>query len=124
MGQRLDRDEYVRRPQRGRRVRRAVRLILGGRAKGEDYGAFVRDLPANVRAVYLSARRRTSSPRSSRPQVARTSTGTIRGAVEAAARDAEPGDVVLLSPACASYDQYRDFEERGDDFRRLVLALD
>ena len=38
----------------------------------------------------------------------------------AAAREAEPGDVILLSPACASYDQYRDFEERGEHFRSLV----
>jgi UDP-N-acetylmuramoylalanine--D-glutamate ligase len=49
--------------------------------------------------------------------------GTIAGAVEAAARDAQAGDVVLLSPACASYDQFRDFEERGEEFRRLVEAL-
>ena len=49
--------------------------------------------------------------------------GTIEAAVEAAARDAEAGDVVLLSPAAASYDQYRNFEERGEDFSRLVVAL-
>jgi UDP-N-acetylmuramoylalanine--D-glutamate ligase len=49
--------------------------------------------------------------------------GTIAGAVQAAAGDARPGDVVLLSPACASYDQYENFEKRGEEFRRLVEAL-
>ena len=38
-------------------------------------------------------------------------------------REAEPGDVVLLSPACASFDQFRDYEDRGDTFRRLVESL-
>ena len=49
--------------------------------------------------------------------------GDLATAVEQAAADARPGDVVLLSPACASYDQFHDFEERGDAFRRLVEEL-
>jgi UDP-N-acetylmuramoylalanine--D-glutamate ligase len=48
---------------------------------------------------------------------------TLERAVAHAAREARPGDVVLLSPACASYDQYESFEHRGDEFRRLVARL-
>jgi UDP-N-acetylmuramoylalanine--D-glutamate ligase len=49
--------------------------------------------------------------------------GTLERAVADAFADAEPGEVVLLSPACASYDQFRDFEERGERFREVVEAL-
>ena len=101
-----------------------LRLILGGSPKGEDFASFARELPPNVASVYLVGRAAdelaTALDAAGRGY---ERVGTIAGAVEAAARDARPGDVVLLSPACASYDQYRNFEERGDDFRRLVEAL-
>ena len=49
--------------------------------------------------------------------------GDLATAVERAAADARAGEIVLLSPACASFDQFRDFEERGEGFRRLVQKL-
>jgi UDP-N-acetylmuramoylalanine--D-glutamate ligase len=49
--------------------------------------------------------------------------GDLETAVRAAAHNAQAGDVVLLAPACASYDQFHDFEERGDAFRRLAQEL-
>ena len=49
--------------------------------------------------------------------------GTLDQAVKAAAAEAQPGDTVLLSPACASFDQFKDFEARGDAFRAAVEAL-
>ena len=49
--------------------------------------------------------------------------GTLERAVETTAAESEPGDVVLLSPACASFDAFKDFEQRGDRFRELVEAL-
>jgi UDP-N-acetylmuramoylalanine--D-glutamate ligase len=48
--------------------------------------------------------------------------GDLPAAVAHARRLAAPGDVILLTPACASYDQFANFEERGDEFRRLVTA--
>ncbi|MGZ8694849.1 MAG: Mur ligase family protein [Gaiellaceae bacterium] len=101
-----------------------VRLILGGRTKGEDYGRFALDLPPNAVAAYLVGEATDELAEAfdaaGRPY---ERVETIAGAVSTAARDARPGDVVLLSPAATSYDQYKNFEERGEDFRRLVEAL-
>jgi UDP-N-acetylmuramoylalanine--D-glutamate ligase len=101
-----------------------VRLIIGGRTKGEDYRAFARELPATVVAVYLvgeaSEELAEAFAAAGRAYVR---AGTVASAVEAAAREAAPGDVVLLSPAATSFDQYKNFEERGEDFRTLVEAL-
>jgi UDP-N-acetylmuramoylalanine--D-glutamate ligase len=52
-----------------------------------------------------------------------TPAGSFRAAVEAAGRVAEPGDVVLLSPACASFDMFDNYEHRGEVFRKLVEEL-
>jgi UDP-N-acetylmuramoylalanine--D-glutamate ligase len=101
-----------------------LRLILGGSLKGEDFGPFARDLPANLRSTYLvgaaSDELAVALDAAGREYVR---AGDIPTAVASAAADAEPGDVVLLSPACASYDQFANFEERGDAFRRLVEEL-
>jgi UDP-N-acetylmuramoylalanine--D-glutamate ligase len=101
-----------------------LRLILGGSLKGEDFGPFARDLPANVRSIYLVGAA-SDELAAALDTVGRTyvRAGDISTAVARAAADAEPGDVVLLSPACASYDQFANFEERGDAFRRLVEQL-
>ena len=101
-----------------------LRLILGGSLKGEDFGSFARELPENIRSVYLigaaSDELATALDHARRTYVR---AGDLATAVGRAAVDAEPGDVVLLSPACASYDQFRDFEQRGEEFRRLVQNL-
>jgi UDP-N-acetylmuramoylalanine--D-glutamate ligase len=101
-----------------------LRLILGGSLKGEDFGPFVRDLPANVRSIYLvgaASDELAAALEADGREYVRA--GDIATAVSLAAADAKPGDVVLLSPACASYDQFANFEERGDTFRRLVEEL-
>jgi UDP-N-acetylmuramoylalanine--D-glutamate ligase len=101
-----------------------LRLILGGSLKGEDFNPFVRDLPANVRSIYLvgaaSDELATALGAVGREYVR---AGDLATAVSLAAADAEAGDVVLLSPAAASFDQFANFEERGDAFRTLVEGL-
>jgi UDP-N-acetylmuramoylalanine--D-glutamate ligase len=95
-----------------------VHLIFGGSSKGEDFTPLAQAVGPNVRSVHVIG------------ETAAELAGAIPGAqrdgdlAAALARiEAEPGDVVLLSPACASYDQFRDFEDRGEEFRRLVQNL-
>jgi UDP-N-acetylmuramoylalanine--D-glutamate ligase len=101
-----------------------LRLILGGSLKGESFDELAEGLPASVRSIDLIGEATeeiaASLGRAGRPF---RRSGDLATAVGAAAGDAEPGDVVLLSPACASYDQFRDFEERGETFRTLVGEL-
>jgi UDP-N-acetylmuramoylalanine--D-glutamate ligase len=95
-----------------------VHLILGGSRKGEDFAPLAAAIGPNVRSVHLigetAAELGTAIPQAH-------DDGDLASAI--AHIDARPGDVVLLSPACASYDQFRDFEQRGEEFRRLVQNL-
>jgi UDP-N-acetylmuramoylalanine--D-glutamate ligase len=101
-----------------------LRLILGGSLKGEDFGPFVRGLPPKVRSIYLvGAATEELAAALDAAERAYVRAGDLPTAVARAAADADPGDVVLLSPACASYDQFENFEERGDTFRQLVQEL-
>jgi UDP-N-acetylmuramoylalanine--D-glutamate ligase len=101
-----------------------LRLILGGSLKGEPFEALAEELPATVRSIDLigEAADEIAAALDRAGRVYRRS-GDLATAVGAAAGDAQPGDIVLLSPACASYDQFRNFEERGEAFRRLVGEL-
>jgi UDP-N-acetylmuramoylalanine--D-glutamate ligase len=101
-----------------------LRLILGGSLKGEDFGPLARDLPANVRSIHLiGAASDELAAALDAAGRAYDRDGDLPHAIAHAASVAEPGDVVLLSPACASFDQFENFEERGDTFRSLVEAL-
>jgi UDP-N-acetylmuramoylalanine--D-glutamate ligase len=100
--------------------REPVRLIVGGSRKGEDFALLAAAIGPNVRAVYVIGETADELARTI-PDVIRA--GDLSTAVERATAAAQPGEVVLLSPACASYDQFHDFEERGEEFRRLVTNL-
>ncbi|MBV8395582.1 MAG: UDP-N-acetylmuramoyl-L-alanine--D-glutamate ligase [Actinobacteria bacterium] len=97
-----------------------VHLILGGRAKGEDFATLAAAIGPNVVSVHLIGEAAADLARVL-PDAERDE--TLGRAVERAFAAAVPGDVVLLSPACASYDQFENFEQRGTEFRRLVDGL-
>jgi UDP-N-acetylmuramoylalanine--D-glutamate ligase len=96
--------------------------IAGGRAKGADLDAVMPHL-GNVRAAYLIGEAAPQFAALLGDHLPVTLSGTLGRAIADAAAAARPGDTVLLSPACASFDQFRDFEARGDAFRALVEAL-
>jgi UDP-N-acetylmuramoylalanine--D-glutamate ligase len=102
-----------------------IRLILGGSRKGIPFVRLAkRAASAGVAQAYLIGESADEIAEALAAAGVRfTYSRDLPTAVEDAYRDAEPGDVVLLSPACASYDQFRDFEERGERFRELVEAL-
>jgi UDP-N-acetylmuramoylalanine--D-glutamate ligase len=101
-----------------------VHLIAGGRGKQQDFSPLAPFVAQRCAAVYLIGE--------AAPNLAVALAGTgvplhqlgdLERALAAAAAAARPGDTVLLSPACASYDQYPDFEARGEHFRALVGEL-
>jgi UDP-N-acetylmuramoylalanine--D-glutamate ligase len=102
-----------------------LRLVLGGSTKGESFDELAATLPSTVRSIHLIGETAGDiADALDRAGRSYERDGDLATAVRAAAALAEPGDVVLLSPACASYDQFRNFEERGDTFRRLVEELE
>jgi UDP-N-acetylmuramoylalanine--D-glutamate ligase len=102
-----------------------VHLILGGRAKGESFEPLAAAIRPNVRGIHLVGEAADELAQAlGRAGLAADRAGDLPTAFSAAVAAAVPGDVVLLSPACASFDQYANFEERGEDFRRLVRTLE
>ncbi len=103
---------------------RPIVLIAGGRDKGNDYTdlkPLVRDQVRAVVALGESAENVERELGGEAPDHSRAE--TMEDALTQAQRAARPGDVVLLSPACSSFDMYENYEERGDTFRRLAETL-
>lgn len=100
----------------------SVVLIAGGRNKGLDLGV-LRAVAPRLRAVVAIGDASGDVERAFADLVPVTTAGSMRDAVRQAAACARPGDTVLLSPACASFDWYHDYGERGDDFAREVATL-
>jgi UDP-N-acetylmuramoylalanine--D-glutamate ligase len=102
---------------------RPVVWIAGGKDKGLDYAELAAAPLAGVRRALLIGEAAPRIAAALGGRVQHETVGTLENAVARAAELARPGDVVLLSPACASFDQFRNFEHRGERFRELVLAL-
>jgi UDP-N-acetylmuramoylalanine--D-glutamate ligase len=98
-----------------------LHVILGGSRKGEPFDELAREV--HGRAYLIGETAGEIAEALERAGVPYVQCGDLAAAVAAAAEAARPGEVVLLSPACASYDQFRDFEHRGEEFRRLVQNL-
>ena len=99
-----------------------IHLILGGKDKNSDYSLLRPLVEARVKAVYTigaAAEKIIAQIQGASPIV---NAGTLEAAVTAAAEAAQPGDVVLLAPACSSFDQFENYEHRGQVFKDLVLA--
>ena len=101
-----------------------VVLILGGKDKGGEFAALLPLIRQRASALVLMGKaRETIAAQLGEPAVPTRKVASMEEAVQAARGLAAPGQVVLLAPACASFDAYRNFEERGEHFKRLVREL-
>lgn len=100
-----------------------IHLILGGKDKDSDYTTLSPLLQERVKAVYTIGSAAEKIERQLHGVVKMVGAGTIDVAVHEAAKVAIPGDVVLLAPACSSFDQFENYEHRGRTFRRIVQEL-
>ncbi len=100
----------------------SIRWILGGQAKTDSLDECA-PFFGHVASAYVIGEAAELFERLLKGRIPVKNCGKLADAVREAARDAQAGDTVLLSPACASFDQFRDFEERGEAFRLAVGAL-
>jgi len=100
-----------------------IHLILGGKDKGSPYTVLADLLRERVRAVYTIGAAAAKIESDLRGVVTIQSCETLDKAVAAAAAAARPGEVVVLAPACSSYDQFDNYEQRGSVFKQLVKEL-
>jgi UDP-N-acetylmuramoylalanine--D-glutamate ligase len=106
-----------------RAFERDVLLIAGGKGKGAPYAPMVEAGRGKVKGLLTIGQDADSLARAYEGHVPVYPCGTLPEAVRQARLLAGSGDTVLFSPACASYDQFQNFEHRGDTFKRLVEGL-
>src|SRR6202008_1012099 len=101
-----------------------ILVILGGKDKGSDYTLLQKPLRERAILALLIGAAADKIEKQIAGSVAIERAGTLERAVEAATQAARSGDVVLLAPACASFDQFENYEQRGRVFKQLVRELD
>jgi len=106
----------------GLQVKGTLWLLLGGDGKSADFSSLARYLQGERIRTYCFGRDREALA-ALRPEIA-VQTETMAEAVQQIAAQVQPGDLVLLSPACASLDQFKNFEQRGDLFAQLAREAD
>ncbi len=100
-----------------------IHLILGGKDKGSDYTVLNNLLRQRVKRVYTIGAAAEKIESQIKGAVQLDHAETLETAIRHASTDAKPGDIVLLAPACASLDQFRNYEHRGKVFKEVVRAL-
>ena len=101
-----------------------IHLILGGKDKGSDYTVLNDLLRQRVKRVYTIGAAADKIQSQIMGAVEIVGAGKLEAAVKSAAISAIPGDIILLAPACASFDQFQNYEHRGRVFKDLVRGLE
>lgn len=101
-----------------------ILVILGGKDKGSDYTVLQKPLKEKAVLALLIGAAAEKIERQIAGSVTIERAGTLETAISVASQAARPGDVVLLAPACASFDQFENYEQRGRVFKDLVRRLD
>ncbi|MEO5864725.1 MAG: UDP-N-acetylmuramoyl-L-alanine--D-glutamate ligase, partial [Nitrospiraceae bacterium] len=104
-------------------IEQPIWLIAGGRDKGGDFSRLTQAVGRRVKHVILIGEASSLLRQAWAGVATMTEAATLRDAVDCAAQGASQGEVVLLSPACASFDMFADYQDRGRQFKALIHAL-
>jgi len=100
-----------------------IRIIMGGAGKGEDYSILIPFLQKRAKKVYLTGDTIDEMKKAFEDYVSIESIKEFEDVIKTAYSESEKGDIIVLSPACTSYDRFKNFEERGNTFKEIVFRL-
>jgi UDP-N-acetylmuramoylalanine--D-glutamate ligase len=101
----------------------SIHLILGGKDKGGEFSQLLPHAQNKVKAIVAYGQAGEKISTALRDAVKLEQVSSLKDAVEICHLNADAGDIILLSPGCASFDQFTNFEERGDVFKSIVKEL-